>query len=119
MTQTLPPPTVVAPKTSLSTAALVLGIVALCIGLIPILGIFALPCGILAVIFGFVGIKRKARKGFAVAGLVTGLLGILLAIVGLVIVSNAVDHLNDCGKAISADARNGTNTSSAICNGGS
>ena len=39
-------------KTGIATASMVLGIVAMCIGLIPILGIFALPCGIFAVISG-------------------------------------------------------------------
>jgi hypothetical protein len=100
-------------KTGLATAAMVLGIIAVCTGLIPILGMIALPCGVLAVIFGLIGLKR--RKGFAITGLVTGLLGFILAICGLVIVNNAINHVDKCFDAISADAHNRTNTSDAAC----
>lgn len=117
---TLPPPAyapVAAPpaKTGPATASLVLGIVAMCIGLIPILGIFALPCAALAIIFGLVCLKRRVRKGFAITGLVTGLIGIVLAIAGIVIVSNAVDHFDKCTDAINVDVRTGTNTSDEAC----
>jgi hypothetical protein len=91
------------PKTGLSTAALVLGIVASCIGLIPILGIFALPCALLAIIFGAIGIRRNVKRGFAITGLVTGVLGIVLAIAGLVIVNNAVNDVQDCLDTLSQD----------------
>jgi hypothetical protein len=111
-----PPQAPPSPKTGLSTAAMVLGIVASCIGLIPILGILALPCAILAIIFGFIGIRRNVRRGFAVTGLVTGLLGIMLAIAGLVIVNNAVNDVNDCFDAISQDLDTGGNTADAECN---
>jgi hypothetical protein len=110
-----PPQAPPSPKTGLSTAAMVLGIVASCIGLIPILGIFAFPCAILAVIFGIVGIRRNVRRGFAISGLVTGLLGIVLAIAGLVIVNNAVNDVNDCFDAISHDLDTGGNTSDEAC----
>ena len=118
---TLPPPAyapVVAPpavKTGPATASLVLGVIAMCIGLIPILGIFALPCAVLAIIFAVVCLKRGVRKGFAITGLITGLAGIALAIAGLVIVSNAVDKFDDCTTAINADIHNNTNTSDEAC----
>ena len=58
----------------MSIAALVLGIVSIvfwCVWFISI------PCSILGLIFGILGIK-KARKGFALTGIITG--GIALAI---------------------------------------
>lgn len=64
-------------RKGLCIAALVLGIVALvfcCVWFISI------PCGILAVIFGILGIKTP-DKGMAIAGLVTGSIGLAISIV--------------------------------------
>jgi uncharacterized membrane protein len=107
--------TIETPRTGLSTSALVLGIVSACIGLIPILGILALPCAVLAIIFGIIGMRRNVRRGFAITGLATGCLGIVLAIAGLVIVNNAVNEVNDCFDAISEDIDNNTNTADEAC----
>jgi EamA domain-containing membrane protein RarD len=102
-------------RSGMSTAAMVCGIIGVSIGLIPILGIFALPLGILAVIFGIVGIRRKARKGFAIAGLVTGVLALVFSIMGIVITQNAFDKVDECFDAVSADLEYGTDTSDAVC----
>ena len=59
---------------SLSTASMVLGIVGLFI--------FALPCGVLAIIFSILG-RNKGGKGFANAGLVLGILDVLFGIVAI------------------------------------
>lgn len=48
-----------------SIASMVLGLVGLVV--------FALPCGILAIIFSILG-RKKGGKGFATAGLVLGIL---------------------------------------------
>ena len=53
-------------------AALVLGIIALIFSCIFYL---SLPCAILAIVFGIIGIKSK-EKGMAVAGLITGAIGL-------------------------------------------
>jgi len=92
---------------------MVLGVIAVCTGLIPILGIIALPCGALGVIFGLIGLRR--RKGFGITGLVTGMLGFILAICGLVIVNNAVNHVDNCFNAINHDVRNNTHTADTEC----
>jgi len=65
-------------KKGMSITSMVLGIV----GLI----VFALPCGILAIIFSILG-KKKGGKGFATAGLV---LGIIDAIFGLIAIIASV-----------------------------
>lgn len=63
-------------------ASLVLGIVAIvffCIWYISI------PCGVLAVIFGILGIK-STNKGMAIAGLITGAIGLVVSTVIVIII---------------------------------
>lgn len=70
-------------------ASMVLGIIALVLFCVWYLSI---PCAILAIIFGVLGIKSKG-KGMAIAGLVTGSIGLVvsvLIIVFLVIVGVAM-----------------------------
>ena len=64
-------------KKGFSIAALVLGIIAIvccCVWYISV------PCGILARIFGVVGIK-SSKKGMSIAGLITGAIGLVISIV--------------------------------------
>ena len=65
----------------LAIADLVLGIVGAASWLLPICG---LPVNILAVIFGAIGLK-SSKQGMAIAGLVFGCIGILLAIMNTVL----------------------------------
>ena len=67
--------TTVEEEKGLSIASMVLGIV----GLI----IFALPCGILAVIFSILG-KKKGGKGFATAGLILGIIDVVFGLIAIV-----------------------------------
>lgn len=61
------------PETNgLATAALVLGIIGLVIGIIPIIGWFVFPLWILAIIFGAIGAKKEIKKGQAIAGIALG-----------------------------------------------
>ena len=57
-------------------ASMVLGIIALLFFCIWYLSI---PCAILAIIFGVLGVKSKG-KGMAIAGLVTGAIGLFISI---------------------------------------
>ena len=87
-------------KKGFCIASMVLGIVALvffCVWYISI------PCGILAIIFGILGVKSM-NKGMAIAGLVTGSIGlvisafmiIILFIFGVAVgVSDVRDDVND------------------------
>lgn len=64
-------------KKGLCIASMVLGIISIvlfCIWYIPV------PCAILAIIFGILGMK-SSFKGMAIAGIITGALGILFTIV--------------------------------------
>src|SRR5262249_61660783 len=71
-------------RTGLSVAAMVVGIVSILGALvIPLLGVI---CAILAMIFGIIGLRQARagssnRRGFALTGLITGVIGLVLAIV--------------------------------------
>lgn len=64
-------------KKGFSIAALVLGIIAIVLCCIWYISV---PCGILAIIFGIIGIK-SAKKGMSIAGLITGAIGLVISII--------------------------------------
>ncbi len=71
--------------------ALVLGIVAVVFSFLPVMGVVAFVLGPLAVLFGIIGATRKfAKKGAAIAGLVLGILSIIIAAIWMAVVSAAV-----------------------------
>lgn len=63
-------------KKGLSIASMVLGLVGLVI--------FAVPCGILAIIFSIIG-KKKGGKGFATAGLILGIIDVAFGLLAIII----------------------------------
>ena len=72
----------VRPNNNMGVAALVLGIVAFLIG----------PCSILAIVFGRIGLNRVAKgeatnRGVAQAGLVIGIITLVMWIMGLILVA--------------------------------
>ena len=75
------------PSNGIAVAAMVCGIIAALIAWIPLLVIGGLILAILAVVFGIQGLKRartsERGRGFAIAGLVTGVVGLLLSVVGI------------------------------------
>jgi hypothetical protein len=87
----------------------VVGLLAICLGFIPLFGLGAIMGGIIAVIFGLLGFTR-ARRGIAtnkkmslfgtVAGVIAGALGIW----GLVIVGNAFTQLDNTIKGAAPSA---------------
>ena len=88
------------PKNGFGIAALCLAIPGLVFGLIPLTGFIALICGALAVIFGLLGYGRARRKvatnkGMAITSTILGVGAIGLGILGMSIVFNAVDELDN------------------------
>lgn len=86
-------------RNGIAVAAMVCGIVSVALGWIPVLFVVGAVLAVLAIIFGIVGIGRARpsgrRKGFAIAGLVTGSAGVLAAAGGLVltiVVFRAIDR---------------------------
>lgn len=82
----------------MGTAALVCGIVGLVCGITYFLWFFAIVLGILAIIFGAIG-KGKAGRGeasnagSATAGLVCGIIGMVVPVIYLMALDAAIDSV--------------------------
>src|ERR671914_82746 len=100
-TDTLDRPSAPVRRNGAGTAALVIGVNALVLAALVIFFPIAFILGIVAAIFGMVGMGRAKRgeadnRGHAVAGLVTGLIAIVLAVViGVRIGTFINDHQGD------------------------
>ena len=89
-------------RSGLALASMILGIVAVTIAWLPFIVAVGAVCAVLAIVFGAVALARARdtsresgrARGFAVAGVATGLLGAALSVVG-VIFSIAVLHAVD------------------------
>lgn len=73
------------PTSGLGVASLVTGIIALFSAFVPLLNLLSFPFVLLAVIFGGVGIWQtvkgtKGGKGIAIAGLVLGVLALVVTV---------------------------------------
>lgn len=95
-------------RNGLGIAALCCGLIGILVGLIPFMFLASGALGILAIVFGIIGIRRVGRseasnRGMAISGLVTGVAAFALAIWGIVIIMsglNAVStELNDLDHA--------------------
>jgi hypothetical protein len=78
---------------------MVCGIVSVVLGWLPVVFAIAVVLAVLAITFGIVGMRRSRatgrRRGFAIAGVVTGALGIPIAVIGLIFtiaVFSAIDR---------------------------
>lgn len=73
----------------MAVAALVLGIIAICLACIPVVGIFALLPGILSFIFSLVSIAKKDNntKGMSITGLVLSIFSFLIIIFWIIVLS--------------------------------
>jgi hypothetical protein len=91
-----PPPAGGDTSNGMAVAALVLGIAAVVLFFTCGVGIFA---GVLAVIFGFLGLSKakvlEKGKGMAIAGLVLGAVGIIGGILFIVLVAVGVNNASD------------------------
>lgn len=106
--QPAPPPYQVVPGNGPATAAMVLGIVGVVLAMIPILGLFALPLGVLAIVFGAVGLRKHGKetpkgKGAAITGLVLGVLCFALAIFGMTVVNDAMNEVDGAFEQLDRD----------------
>ena len=83
------------PSNGIGTAAGVLGIIAIVLTFVPYLDFAGVLLGILAIIFGAVGMGRAKRmggrgRGMAVTGLVLGIISVALFVILLVAVYGAI-----------------------------
>ena len=94
------------PGSGLALASMILGIIAVSIAWLPFIVVGGAICAVLAIIFGGISLARSRdgsrrshrRRGFAIAGLTTGLLAAALCVVGVVLsvtVLRAVDRFEN------------------------
>jgi hypothetical protein len=81
----------------LATAAMVLGIVGICLSWTPVFFVVGVVAALLALVFGIVARRRTPRdtRGFAGVGILTGAGGIVLAGVGVWTTWLVVDAVDD------------------------
>lgn len=72
----------------IAVAALTCGILSIAFGWLPVLFVVGAVLAVLAVVFGTLGLRRSRRvdagRGMSIAGIVTGALGVVTAVGGLV-----------------------------------
>jgi hypothetical protein len=96
-----PGPVGVAPtgKNGAATASMVLGIISIGVGWLPFIVVIGAMCAVTALALGIVGRKRAKHSrvggGFATAGLVTGAVGCLVCVVGIVFSVAMVRAIDD------------------------
>ncbi|MFN3217048.1 MAG: hypothetical protein ACE367_11180 [Acidimicrobiales bacterium] len=79
-----------------TTAAFICGVFGAVIGLIPLLGILAIPLGLIAFVLGLMGWRRKPQRAkLARVSTVLGVVAVALGIIGVVIVNDAFDELEE------------------------
>ncbi len=86
--------TVMAKKSGMVTAGLVLGIVGICTSFIPIVNNASFVLGILAAVFGLIGLLKKKSTAKAVCALI---LGVLAVVITLAMQSSWQKELDDLG----------------------
>lgn len=85
--------------TGAATAAMVLGIVAIAIAWIPFVVVVGIVAALLALVFGWVGLRRVGPSGSgrsrAVVGLVTGASALVVSVIGVVLSLIVIDVYSD------------------------
>lgn len=89
----------------LAIVSLILGIVSIVLAIagpcalsIPVI-VVALVCGILAIVMSSISKKNHGSSGFATAGLVLGIIGLIIAAIVLVAVISCVARVSSCTNA--------------------
>ncbi|WP_411734560.1 hypothetical protein [Paeniglutamicibacter sp.] len=85
------------PRThGMTTFAMVTGIVAAVVSLIPFFGFISFVLGPLAMVLGIVGIAKRIRsRGFSVTALVTGTFGLLVSVLYAVLLSTILSFYDN------------------------
>ncbi len=90
-----------------AVASMVCGITGLTIAWLPFVGVLGAAASVVAVVLGIIGLRRARagaeRRGFAVAGTITGALGIVATAFGVwltVLVFQAIDEYQNPGPVV-------------------
>lgn len=86
-------------RSGAALASMIVGIIALLVCLIPIVNIVSIIGGIVAVVLGIVGIRKLVPgvvtgKGMAVAGIITGAIATVVAVLMLALVGAALNSID-------------------------
>ena len=92
-------------RSGFASAALILGIIGICLSFIPILNNASFFLGILGVIFAIISLVKKASKGKAIAGLI---LGVLSVVITLSLQSSWAESLDEVSNDLDNAAGNNT-----------
>lgn len=101
-------PTAVEPRNGFGIAALICGITGFVAGFVPLFFFVAGTLGLIALVLGLVG-RGKVKRGVATNGKVamwgwiTGILALIMATIGLVIVVQATNDLGNSLEEIGSD----------------
>lgn len=82
-------------KSGFSTAGLVLGIIGVCTSAIPIINNLSFVLGVLAIVFGFIALAKKAGKIKIFAVIILGILSITITINSQKALSDSLSSLTD------------------------
>ena len=93
-------------------AALILGILAVVVGLVPMCGlVFGLPLAIVGLILGIVDVKARTKKeqpkGVGVAGLILNVLAIVVILVWTLVIGAAAKHASENMEGVMEDVQAG------------
>jgi hypothetical protein len=80
---------------SLGITALVLGIVSILVVWMPCIGMYLAPVALVAVILAILGLVYDGQKGFAIGGMVTGVLACGIAVLQWALVAGMVGAFNE------------------------
>jgi len=88
------------PGRGTSIAALVCGIVGVVFGLIPILFVFSMSLGLVAIVLGFIARSHRRhyqglKRTMSTWALVLGAIALLLSVAGIVIVNSAFNEVDE------------------------
>lgn len=68
--------------TGMTKAAMIIGIIAVVLSFIPFVGFISFVLGTIAVVLGIIAlVKKRPRKGFALTGLITGAVALIVCVV--------------------------------------
>lgn len=73
------------PKTNNGRAktAMIIGIIALVLSVVPLVGIVSWALGPLAIVFGFIGLRQNLQRGQSITGIVTGIIALIICMIWL------------------------------------
>lgn len=88
-------PAPVQPKKGLGITAMVLGIVALVLAFVPVIAILSFILGPAAVVLGIIAFVKRNGHGQGIAGIITGALGFIIAILGFALFGTFISAVEE------------------------